>query len=408
MTRRTLSLAAGVGTLALAGACWFTRGAAADVPTAVVERGAFVDASQIRGELKSARSVTITAPADAGDLRIVKLVKSGTLVKRGDVLIEFDASSVARTLAEKRSEVRGYDAELDQAKSEARAKEQEDLTAETKARYDVERAKLDYSAKEILSRVDAEQKRLLVGDAEQKLAEASAKLASGRAGASAKRAGVASKREKAQFDLDKAERQLGSLAVHAPSDGMIAILRNWNSGNFMNPQDFKEGDQAWPGASIAELPDLGSLYAGARVDEIERGRLVVGQPVSIRLESLPDAELSGHIQNIGALAKADFTSWPPPRTFEVNVALDRADPRLRTGMTATLRISTETLPNVLMVPSQALFASHGEDVVYVMRRGRAQRQVVSVDRRSADKVVLQAGVTQGERVALKQPEEVRQ
>ena len=85
MTRRAVSLSALVGTLALAGACWFTRGAAADVPTATVERGSFVDASQIRGELKSSRSVLITAPSDAGDLRIVKLVKSGTLVKRGDV-----------------------------------------------------------------------------------------------------------------------------------------------------------------------------------------------------------------------------------------------------------------------------------------------------------------------------------
>ena len=407
MTRRAVSLSALVGTLALAGACWFTRGAAADVPTATVERGSFVDASQIRGELKSSRSVLITAPSDAGDLRIVKLVKSGTLVKPGDVLIEFDASTVARTVAEKRSELRGYDAELEQSQSEGRAKEQEDVTAETKARYDVERAKLDYSAKDILPRVDAEQKRLLVGDAEQKLAEASARLASGRAGTTAKRAGVISKREKAQFDLTKAERQLGSLEVRAPSEGVIGILRNWNSGNFMNPQDFKEGDQAWPGASIAELPDLGSLYASARVDEVERGRLAVGQPVAIRLESLPDADLPGHIQAIGALAKADFTSWPPPRTFELNVAIDKADPRLRTGMTTTLRISTETLPNVLLIPTQALFASRGEDVVYVMRRGRAERQVVSVDRRNADKVVLQTGVTQGDRVALKQPEETR-
>ena len=51
---------------------------------------------QSRGEIKAGRSITIMAPADAGDLRITKLARTGTLVKRGDVLIEFDASTVAR------------------------------------------------------------------------------------------------------------------------------------------------------------------------------------------------------------------------------------------------------------------------------------------------------------------------
>jgi hypothetical protein len=54
------------------------RGASADVPTAAVERGTFVDAVPIRGEIKAGRSVTIIAPADAGELRIVKLAKNGS------------------------------------------------------------------------------------------------------------------------------------------------------------------------------------------------------------------------------------------------------------------------------------------------------------------------------------------
>ena len=402
MTIRRVVVGAAISAAVVTGACWLGR-ASADVPTAAVTKGAFVDAIQVRGEIKAGRSVTILAPADAGELRIVKLVKNGATVKKGDVLIRFDGSTVQRTLEEKQSELRGYEAEIAKTRSESRAKEEQSVTAETTARYNVERARLDYSAREILPRVDAEQKRLAVLDAEQKLREASAQLASDRTAGQAKAAGVESKRGKAQFDLDKATRQLAALEVVAPSNGIVSILRNWRSGNWMNPQDFKEGDRVWAGASIAELPDISSLFGSARVDEVERGRLAVGQPAAIRLEALPDRELKGHIASISALAKSDFTSWPPPRNFDLTVALDDTDDRVRPGMTANIRVAVETLDDVLIVPPQAVFSVDGQDVVYVVAHGGPVRRRVMVDRRSSDKVVLRSGVSAGERVALKDP-----
>jgi RND family efflux transporter MFP subunit len=408
VTRRQWLLGGATLGAIVAGACWFGRGASADVPTAAVERGTFVDAVPIRGEIKAGRSVTIIAPSDAGELRIVKLVKNGATVKAGDVLIEFDGTTVARTAAEKRSELRGLDAELEQAASDAYAKDQENLTAESKARYDMERAKLDYSAKDILSRVEGEQRGLAVDDAQQKLLEASAKLGSDRVGATAKKAGVEARRVKSEFDLGKAQRQTQALVVRAPSDGIVTILRNFRSGNWMNPQEFKEGDRVWAGASIAELPDISSLFGTARVDEIERGRLALGQPVSVRVEAMPDRELKGHIVNISALAKADFTSWPPPRNFDVRVAFDDHDDRLRPGMTANLRVATETVAGALMVPPQAVFAGENGDLVYVVSHGRVERRHVEVDRRNADHVLVRTGLAEGERVALKEPVELRQ
>jgi HlyD family secretion protein len=403
MTRRVALTGGGGFFLIVAGLSFAGRGASADVPTALVERGTFVDAVQIRGEVKAGRSVTIMAPSDAGDLRIVKLVQSGVIVKKGDTLIEFDGTTVVRTVEEKQSELRGFEAQIEQSRSESRSKEEESLTAETKARYDVARAKLDYSAKEILSRVEGEQRRLKVGDAQQKLLEASAKLTSDQASGKAKVAGVSGKRVKAQFDLDKARRQQHALTVTAPSAGIVTILRNWRSGNWMNPQDFKEGDRVWAGASIAELPDVSSLFGSARVDEVERGRLRIGQPATVRLEALPDKELTGHIATISALAKADFTSWPPPRNFDVQVALDERDDRLRPGMTATIRVAVDTLKDVVMVPPQAVFSTNGADTVFVMGHGSPEKRRIAVDRRNVDRVVVRSGLSAGDRVALKDP-----
>ena len=62
------------------------------VPTFQVKRGEFLDALEIRGQLKAMKSVTITAPANAGDLQILKIAADGTQVKKGDVVVEFDPS----------------------------------------------------------------------------------------------------------------------------------------------------------------------------------------------------------------------------------------------------------------------------------------------------------------------------
>ena len=191
--KKTIAGAVAVVVIATLGLMAVAGGTPA-VPTAVVERGTFVDAVQMRGEVKAGRSITIIAPSDAGDLRIMKLVRNGETVKKGDVLIEFDGVTVAKTLDEKKSEVRGFEAQIEQSRSESRSTEQSSLTAETTAKYDVERAKLDYSAREILSRVEGEQRGLKVDDAQHKLGESSAKLSSDRVAGEAKVAGVATKR----------------------------------------------------------------------------------------------------------------------------------------------------------------------------------------------------------------------
>ena len=80
-------------------------------------------------------------------------------MKKGDLVIEFDGSTVARTLEEKQTELRGYEAEIEKVRAQSRTSEEAGVTAATKADYDVQRGQLDYSAKEILSRVEGEQRR---------------------------------------------------------------------------------------------------------------------------------------------------------------------------------------------------------------------------------------------------------
>ena len=139
-----------------------------------------------------------------------------------------------------------------------------------KARYDVEAAKLEAGKQEILSAIDGEKARLKASDAEQKLQEAEQKQKSDR---TASKAAIESKTQaskKAVFDMQRAERALSEMTLRAPADGMVSLLQVWHNGS---TEVFKAGARAWPGAPMAEIPDLSTIRATARVDETERGRL---------------------------------------------------------------------------------------------------------------------------------------
>ena len=132
-------LAAGMGAIIAAGVNLLKRGRGPDVPTAPVTRGDFVEIVETRGDVRPFRSIVVTAPFQAGELQILTLAANGAAVKRGDVVANFEAVTLRRTLQDKQSELRQAQAELDQATQQTKIDAEGDRTADTKARYERER-----------------------------------------------------------------------------------------------------------------------------------------------------------------------------------------------------------------------------------------------------------------------------
>ena len=402
------TIAASVAGLAIIGAIAgvsgaFGRSAAADVPTTAVIKGEFIDYLQVRGEVKAVRSVALTVPTTGGgDLQIVELAKNGMAIKKGDVVVRFDPMTVQRTLNDRRSEFKQADEEIGKTRAQFRIQEQQAETDLSKARYDVRRAELDIVPSEFLPRMVREQNELTLKDAKSRLAEAERKL---KALGDIEKAEVGSKvqkRDKSRFDMELAERQLGGLQIVSPVDGVVAIMPNWRS--CCPPPDFKPGDRAWPGQIIAEVPDLSTLRVTARLEEAERGRMQQGQRVVVRADAVPDKEMAGKIGDISALARVDFSNWPPQRNFDMVVQIDQIDPRLRPGMNTTVRVAVDRVADAILLPARALFEKQGRSVAYVQRsRGGWEERVVQIARRGQEQLVVREGVQPGERVALKDP-----
>jgi HlyD family secretion protein len=400
----------GAGFLLVAGAGWgavrYVRAAKPDLPTAEVKRGEFVDYVEIRGEVKALRSAVVTAPSNAGDILIVKLLKSGTMVKKGDEVAVLDTSNLQNTLDQRRSDLKQAEAQIENSRAQAHLTEEQDQTALVKAQYDVERARLEAGKQEILSKIDGEKNKLLLADAEQLLKVAEQKLASDRTSAAADLNSFKLKREKALYDVRLAETNMAKMTLRAPVDGMVNLLMNFRAGgpNQM-PPPFKEGDRAWSGAAITEIPDMSTLRVRARVDESDRGRLRVAQTGTVRVDAVPDKEFDGSVEDISPLAKPDFNQWPPPKNFDMVFQLQQPDPRMRPGMSATLRVAVERVPDSILVPGEAVFARTGGTVVYVLHGARFEERRVTVARRNArgSQVAIAGDLRFGEHVALKDP-----
>lgn len=383
------------------------RGAIPSLATAEVTLGDYIDIVEIRGQVRPRKSILVTAPMQAGELQILKLAPNGSAVKAGDVVAQFDGATLRRTIQERESELRQANDELEQARAQANITAQQDGTALMHSSYDVDRAKLGVVLDEdgILARIDTEKAKLALADAEQKLDESRVKVGANEQASASSFTTQESKIAKVRADLDRARRSFEALQVKAPADGVVSILPNFRASSPMgSAQEFRAGDRAWAGAAILELPDLSSVHLLARLDEADRGHLQQDQPGTIKVDAIPDHEYQAQVTDLSVLARVDFSSWPPVKQFDLLLTFKDADARIRPGMSATARIVVGRLPEMLLVPPQAVFLVDGRAVVYRLEGRGFVATPVQVIKRSKEQAAIKGPIRTGDLVALTRPE----
>src|ERR1700694_2542398 len=118
--KNVIALVAAILVLAVCGLA-FRRTSGTSKPTAEVKLGEFVDYISIRGSIKALHTIQLTAPSSVGgDLQVVKLVPTGTIVKKGDIVVQFDIKTLQRTLEQKQSELKSAEADIEHSRAEAR------------------------------------------------------------------------------------------------------------------------------------------------------------------------------------------------------------------------------------------------------------------------------------------------
>ncbi len=375
--------------------------AATNLPMAPARKGDFSVIVRCRGELKARLSKQLTAPVNVPDLRIVWAAPPSSPVKAGEVVIRFDPSSAKQQLQEKDAALRQAQATLDQEIAQARITGEQDKLDLATSRYQVEKARLEASKQEIVSALQGEENKIDLALAQEdlKVKEAASHLHA--ASDAAKTASLTRLRDQAQADVDLTKHRLSQMELVAPLSGLIVYMPNYSQG-WMNAKPFQVGDQVWPGASLAEIPDLNTLEMEGKIEEIDRGRISIGDPARVRIDALPELTLPAKLSVLSPLTEQAF-EWPPSSSFRGFSAIQKPDPRLRPGMNGSMDLEIDKIAAAISVPSKALFTRDGKPVVFVKGKSNFRAVEVQILARNPDEIAIK-GIDPGTMVALVDPE----
>jgi HlyD family secretion protein len=376
-----------------------------EVMVSKVRKAEFVISVKTRGEVKSVRSEVLTAP-QVPSVRIVKLVDAGKFVKKGEVVVEFDAAQEEQNLLDRSTSVRTAESEIVQTKASHTMTNESDGMNLMTAQYNVERSKLEASKAEVVSEIDGAKNRIDVGISEGQLSQVNTTINAHKVAQQADLERLEQKKDKTIRDMERSKTYLSKMVIRAPIDGIVNLLPNMRSqGSFGTaPPPFKEGDAAWTGAAIVEIPDLSEMRVELKLDEVDRGKLKIGQQLRVRVDAVPDKEFTAELDWISPIAAVVMRGMgQTDKNFPARATLKSLDNRLRPGMSASTDIIIESQPNCLLIPIRASFLDKGKPAVYVQRGQDFVIRHIEVGKRNETDLVVVAGLREGEVIAQENP-----
>lgn len=382
----------------------FVQAERSELPIAPVRSGEFVAVIRTRGQIQAQRSVPIYAPL-VQDLRIAWMAPASERIEQGAPLIRFDSSTVERDLIQRRATAERARAALDQAIADGKAAAEHDQRDLQDARLAVEIAQLDTKDSEFVARLDAERGRIDLRVAEQKLRQLEAEVKQRAASRESRIASLQRQLAGAEGWVKIVESRISQMEILAPITGYALYAANRSSiasqlsGGAEQP--YRVGNPVASGMSLATIPDLSSMLIDATVEEIDRGRMRIGDEVIVRVDALPDVSIPAKLTGISPMAEMSLDSRG--RSFHAYAALgDKADPRVRPGMNGTLDIVTRRIADATIIPAKALFTRNGKPTVHLVERDGYRTTEVEVLARNSDEIAVK-GVEPGARVTLVDP-----
>ncbi len=315
-----------------------TRGKAIEYRSALVLKGPITASVSASGTLTPVISVPVSSQV-SGQVKEV-LVDYNSEVRQGQLIARIDPETFEYRVRQAQADLEATNAQVLTAQANVAAARAAVSRAEvnlTEARRDFER-KQQLVERGYISPAEIDRARAVVNTVTEDLRAANAQVAVTEAQA---RTAQATVRQRAA-QLASANVDLKRTEIRAPVDGVV-IRKSIDAG-----QTVAASLQAPEMFVIAR--DLRDMQVDTSVDESEIGRVRLGQRASFTIDSFPGRSFNGEVRQI---RKAAVTVQNVV-TYTVVVSAQNADLSLVPGMTANVRIVTDSRESVLKVPNAAL------------------------------------------------------
>ena len=326
----------------------------------MVKRGTLEDRLVLTGELEAISAENLVVPRTPSWLLSVRwLADDGTTVKKGDPVVEFDSSSFASTLEDKRLAVVRSQNEL--ASEVARAT---GTLADKTMEVDRKRAERDKAAAEagvapdLYPRRLHQEKQLALAQKQDALVKAEEDLAAEKRAAGLERTVKSVALKRTERELRDLGDRLDELTLRAPRAGLVQIAVNRREG-----RKFLVGDQSFPGWVVASMPDLTAMQVRARLSDVDDGGVRDGMHADCILDAFPKRIWKGTVKQVSPVARSEGRE-ATRRFFDVAITLDAAAPELmRPGMSMRVEVIRRRVEGALIVPRVAVRGSAGKSEV---------------------------------------------
>ena len=356
---------------------------------AKVERGDLAKSVVATGKVTPITKVEMKSKASG----IVKklLVDAGDRVHKGQLLAQLDKEEIEAQVDQSRAAVQAAEASL--KGSEA----------------DYERANVDAEGPEVpllkraYERAVGMAKEGVVSTSALEDAQKNYELALNKQNVSKAQATVLKARiaqSEGQLVQDRAnlkqlEEQLSYTDIESPLDGVV-LSRDVEMGDAVS-SILVLGSSA---TLVMTLGDTSSVYVKGKVDESDIGKVYLGQPARIKVESFKDKTFNGVVTKISPMGveKDNVT------TFEVRVSINNPGGELKAEMTANAEIILEEHKNVLQIPEGSIIYDKDKkasvEIPDPSAKDGKKKIAVNIGISNGAKTELLSGLKEGDQVVL--------
>jgi HlyD family secretion protein len=386
---------------------WFYNSSAAS--TAVSEKDLItvprVDFPQIIDEgglLEAGKSTPITCPQVAGqrNFKLIRVVDEGTQVSEGDFLLELDGATFALNLRNAQASFQNQQENFQQSRSAFDTNLRNNELNLEQAQVNLQNYILEINQQADLSPAIQVETLKIQRDMAQSQVDSLVKKIdflnqSGRLAMQIAR----SDEQHYKKQMEDLQDTIDSLIIRAPVAGVVIYRRDYNN----NPVPIL-GNNVNATNPVMDIPDLSTMRVKVLVDEMDAGKVKVGQKARITVPSLQGMQFDGKVVDLSAILKlANMTR--AQKIAEARVELDPGQDisLLRPGMSANVQIQVGIIPQAIAIPLSAIQERNGGSYVQVLRGDKKDYEWRAIELQANDEslAVVKTGLEAGDKIRAK-------
>lgn len=202
--------------------------------------------------------------------------------------------------------------------------------------------------------------------------------------------------EKSQFGLDKSvlDVEIAKLAAEdsvliSPIGGTVVSIGGLVAGENLTAANLA--------TKVIKIADLSSMQFVAQVDEVDYGKLRLGQKVSVMLDAFPNETFEGSVSYIN---KEGVKTLSGGVTIPIEITLSKADERLVVGLSGEADFIVAERQNVLTVPREFVKTVEGKEVVYILEDGKPVMKEVQTGIATVSQTEIISGIEENQQIIL--------